>query len=42
MLKPDNKTTRLRLVINSSLKCPKTWLSLNNMMMKGPNVLGDI
>ena len=42
VLKPDNKTTRLRLVINSSLKCPKTGLSLNDMMMKGPNVLGDI
>ena len=42
VLKPENKTTRMRLVINSSLKCPKTGLSLNDMMMKGPNVLGDI
>ena len=42
MLKPDDENTRLRLVIYSNLKCPKTGLSLNNMMMKGPNVLGDI
>ena len=42
VVKPENKTTRMRLVINSSLKCPKTGLSLNDMMMKGPNVLGDI
>ena len=40
--KPGNKTTRLRLVINSSLKCPKCGLSLNDMMCKGPNVLLDI
>ena len=24
VVKPENKTTRMRLVINSSLKCPKT------------------
>ena len=42
VVKPENKTTRMRLVINSSLKCPKTGLSLNDMMMKGPNVLGNI
>ena len=42
VVKPQNKTTRMRLVINSSLKCPKTGLSLNDLMMKGPNVLGDI
>ena len=42
MLKPDHETTKLRLVIYSNLKCPKTGLSLNDMMMKGPNVLGDI
>ena len=42
VVKPENKTTRMRLVINSSLRYPKTGLSLNDMMMKGPKVLGDI
>ena len=42
VLKPDSVTTRLRLVINSSLRCPKTGLSLNDILAKGPNVLNDI
>ena len=42
VVKPGSKTTRMRLVINSSLRCPKCGLSLNDMMMKGPNVLPDI
>ena len=41
-LKPENKTTMVRLVINSSLKCPKTGLSLKDMMTKGVKVLGNI
>ena len=42
VVKPDNLTTRLRVVINSSLKCPRTGLSLNEMLAKGPNILNDI
>ena len=40
--KPNNKSTKMRLVINSSLKCPRTELSLNECMCKGPNVLSDL
>ena len=40
--KPNNKSTRLRLVINSSLKCRRSGLSLNEVMCKGPNVLSDL
>ena len=42
VLKPDSVTTRLRLVINSSLVDPVTKLSLNDMMAKGPNILADM
>ena len=42
VLKPDSVTTRLRLVINSSLVDPVIKLSLNDMMAKGPNILADM
>ena len=42
VLRPDSETTRLRLVINSSLRCPRTGLSLNDILAKGPNVLNDV
>ena len=40
--KPNNKSTRMRLVINSSLKCPRSGLSLNEVMCKVLNVLSDL
>ena len=40
--KPNNKSTRLRLVINSSLKCRRSGLGLNEVMCKGPNVMNDL
>ena len=42
VINEGSTTTRLRIVINSSLKCSKTQLSLNDMLPKGPNVLKDI
>ena len=32
----------MRIVINSSLKCPRPGLSLNEYMCKGPNALRDL
>ena len=42
VVNPKSATTPLRLVINSSLKCPKTGLSLNDILAKGPNLLNDL
>ena len=42
VVNPKSATTPLRLVINSSLKCPKTGLSLNDVLAKGPNLLNDL
>ena len=35
VLKPEFKTTSLRLVVNSSLKDPVSGLSLNDILAKG-------
>ena len=40
--KPTCKTPRMQFVFDFSLKCPKTGLSLKDMMTKGMNVLGNI
>ena len=42
MRKPENKTTTVRLAMNSSLKCPRIGLSLIGMMVRGPSVLGGV
>ena len=42
VINQKSTSTPLRLVLNSSLKCPKTGLSLNSILAKGPNLLSDL
>jgi hypothetical protein len=42
VLDPSSATTPLRLVTNSSLADPKTGISLNSILAKGPKVLNDM
>ena len=37
-----SSTTPIRLVVNSSLRCPRSGKSLNEMLAKGPNLLNDL
>ena len=41
VLNPGSNTTPLRLVTNSSLRDPRSGLSVNDVVAKGPNYLSD-
>ena len=41
-MNPNSATTRMRIVVNSSLRCPVSGMTLNELMAKGPNVLSSL
>ena len=42
VINPNSTTTRMRIVVNSSLRCPISGMTLNELMAKGPNVLSSL
>ena len=42
VIDPSSTTTPLRLVTNSSLEDPRTGISLNSILAKGPKILNDM